>query len=107
MRHENPSYRTNGMQVDNQTVRKIARLARIRVTDDEAAALEGELTNILQWVEQLNEVETDGVAPMTSVVAMDTPERADVTSDGGIAETIVANAPVREGNYFAVPKVVE
>lgn len=95
------------MQVDNKTVRKIARLARIRVTDEEANALEGELSNILQWVEQLDEVNTDGVAPMTSVVAMDTPERDDKINDGGIADAIVTNAPVREDHYFAVPKVVE
>ncbi len=95
------------MHVDNDTVRKIARLARVRVTDDEASALQGELTNILQWVEQLDEVNTDGVEPMTSVVAMDTPERVDEVNDGGMADTIVANAPVREDHYFAVPKVVE
>ena len=95
------------MQVDSETVRKIARLARIRVTDDEVGALEGELTNILQWVEQLDEVETDGVAPMTSVVAMETPERKDDINDGGVPDLIVANAPVKEGHYFAVPKVVD
>lgn len=95
------------MQVDNETVRKIARLARIRVSDAEAAALEGELTDILQWVEQLDEVDTNGIAPMTSVVAMETPQRDDVVDDGGIAERIVANAPVKEDHYFAVPKVVE
>lgn len=95
------------MQVDNETVRKIARLARIRVTDTEASALEGELTNILQWVEQLDEVDTEGVAPMTSVVAMETPQRVDEVNDGNIADTIVANAPVKEDHYFAVPKVVE
>ncbi len=95
------------MQVDQETVRKIARLARIRVTDEEAAALEGELSTILQWVEQLDEVSTDGVAPMTSVVAMEAPERNDVINDGGIADAIVANAPLKEDHYFVVPKVVE
>jgi aspartyl-tRNA(Asn)/glutamyl-tRNA(Gln) amidotransferase subunit C len=95
------------MQVDQETVRKIARLARIRVTDTEIKALEGELTTILQWVEQLDEVSTDGVAPMTSVVAMDMPSREDIINDGGIAADIVANAPMKEDHYFVVPKVVE
>lgn len=95
------------MQVDQDTVRKIARLARIKVTDAQAAALEGELTTILQWVEQLDEVDTEGVAPMTSAVEMTAPERADVVTDGGIADAVVANAPVRDDHYFAVPKVVE
>ncbi|MEL7543228.1 MAG: Asp-tRNA(Asn)/Glu-tRNA(Gln) amidotransferase subunit GatC [Pseudomonadota bacterium] len=95
------------MKVDTATVHRIARLARIRVSPEEAQALEGELTNILGWVEQLDEVDTDGVAPMTSVVEIETPERDDVVNDGGIPDRIVANAPVRDGHYFAVPKVVE
>lgn len=95
------------MKVDEATVRHIARLARIRLGDDEAKKLEGELTGILQWVEQLGEVDTQGVEPMTSVVATDMKKRTDEVTDGGRAEDIVANAPAREGTFFVVPKVVE
>jgi aspartyl-tRNA(Asn)/glutamyl-tRNA(Gln) amidotransferase subunit C len=95
------------MKVDEATVRHIARLARIRLGDDEAKKLEGELTGILQWVEQLGEVDTEGVEPMTSVVATDMKKRSDEVTDGGRAEDIVANAPAREGPFFVVPKVVE
>lgn len=95
------------MKVDEATVRHIARLARIRLGDDEAKKLEGELTGILQWVEQLGEVDTQGVEPMTSVVATDMKKRADEVTDGGRAGDIVANAPAREGTFFVVPKVVE
>ena len=95
------------MQVDEATVRKIARLARIKVTDEEAKALERELSGILDWVEQLDEVDTEGIEPMTRVVAMLLKKRADVVSDGGIADDILANAPAREDHFFVVPKVVE
>jgi aspartyl-tRNA(Asn)/glutamyl-tRNA(Gln) amidotransferase subunit C len=95
------------MQVDEKTVRRIARLARIKVTDAEAKALEGELSGILDWVKQLDEVDTKDVEPMTRVVAMTLKKRADVVSDGGIAEDVVANAPAREDHFFVVPKVVE
>ncbi|MEL6289090.1 MAG: Asp-tRNA(Asn)/Glu-tRNA(Gln) amidotransferase subunit GatC [Pseudomonadota bacterium] len=95
------------MKVETETVRRIARLARIKVSETEAEALRGELTNILTWVEQLDEVDTAGVAPMTSVVAVETPQRADKVSDGGLADEIVANAPAPDGHYFTVPKVVE
>lgn len=95
------------MKVDEATVRHIARLARIRVSDDEARKLEGELTGILQWVEQLEEVDTEGVEPMTSVVATEMKKRKDVVDDGGYPEDIVRNAPEREGTFFVVPKVVE
>ncbi len=95
------------MSVDQNTVRHIARLARIAVTDEEAAALEGELNAILAWVEQLDEVDTDGVEPMTSVVHMDMKKREDRVTDGGYPDDVVANAPVREDHFFAVPKVVE
>ena len=95
------------MSVDQATVRHIARLARIAVTDDEARALEAELSSILDWVEQLDEVDTQGVAPMTSVVEMAMTMRDDVVNDGACADKITANAPAREGDFFMVPKVVE
>jgi aspartyl-tRNA(Asn)/glutamyl-tRNA(Gln) amidotransferase subunit C len=95
------------MSVDEKTVRHIARLARLAVTDDEARALQGELNAILDWVEQLSEVDTDGVEPMTSVVAMSMRQREDVVTDGNYPEIVVGNAPVSEDNYFVVPKVVE
>jgi aspartyl-tRNA(Asn)/glutamyl-tRNA(Gln) amidotransferase subunit C len=93
--------------VDAATVKKIARLARLEVTPLEVPVLEKELNTLLAWVEQLDEVNTDGVEPMTRVVAMTMKMRDDVVTDGGIAADVVANAPVREGNYFMVPKVVE
>lgn len=95
------------MQVDAATVRRIARLARIKVTEDEAKSLEGELTQILAWVEQLDEVDTSGVEPMTRVVPIKLPMRDDVVTDGEIAGDVTANAPMSEDNYFVVPKVVE
>jgi aspartyl-tRNA(Asn)/glutamyl-tRNA(Gln) amidotransferase subunit C len=95
------------MQVDEAMVRRIARLARIKVTDGEAKALEGELSGILDWVKQLDEVDTKGVEPMTRVVAMTLKQRPDVVTEGGIADDVVANAPAREDHFFVVPKVVE
>jgi aspartyl-tRNA(Asn)/glutamyl-tRNA(Gln) amidotransferase subunit C len=95
------------MEVDEDTVRRIARLARIKVTDAEAKALEGELSGILDWVKQLDEVDTAGVEPMTAVVSTSLKMREDRVTDGGIADDIVANAPVREDHFFVVPKVVE
>jgi len=95
------------MHVDQATVRKIARLARIKVTVEESEALEKELSGILDWVKQLDEVDTKGVEPMTRVMAMTLKKRPDVVSDGEIADDILANAPAREGHFFVVPKVVE
>ena len=95
------------MQVDEATVRRIARLARIKVTDAEAKALEGELSGILDWVKQLDEVDTTGVEPMTAVVSTSLKVREDRVTEGGIADDIVANAPAREDHFFVVPKVVE
>lgn len=95
------------MQVDASTVRRIARLARIKVTDDEAKGLERELTQILDWVAQLDEVETADVEPMTRVVGQSLPQRQDAVTDGGIADDIVRNAPMSEDHFFVVPKVVE
>jgi aspartyl-tRNA(Asn)/glutamyl-tRNA(Gln) amidotransferase subunit C len=95
------------MQVDDNTVKRIARLARLRISDAEAGALKGELNGILTWVEQLNEVDTTGVEPMTRVVPIELPQRADVVTDGNIADDIVRNAPRAEDHFFVVPKVVE
>lgn len=95
------------MSVDIDTVRRIARLARIAVTEPEADALKGELNAILGFVEQLEEVDVSGVEPMTSVVHVAMKMRDDVVTDGGIAAKIVANAPETEDHYFVVPKVVE
>ncbi len=95
------------MSVDSQTVKRVAHLARIRVSDAEAEALKGELNAILGFVEQLNEVDVSGVEPMTSVMPMTMKKRADQVTDGGKADDIVANAPMVEDHYFLVPKVVE
>ena len=95
------------MQVDEKTVRRIARLARIKVTDAEAKSLEGELSGILDWVKMLDEVNTDGVEPMTSVVAMTLRQREDKVTDGSIGSDVIKNAPMTEDSFFVVPKVVE
>ncbi|MCY6380496.1 Asp-tRNA(Asn)/Glu-tRNA(Gln) amidotransferase subunit GatC [Hoeflea prorocentri] len=95
------------MSVDLATVKRVARLARIAVTDDEAVKMEGELNTILGFVEQLNEVDVEGVEPMTSVMPMPMKKREDVVNDGGKADDIVANAPQTDENFFLVPKVVE
>ncbi len=95
------------MSIDQATVRHIARLARIRVSNEEAQQLEGELSSILTWVEQLDEVDTADVAPMTSVIEVEMKQRQDEVNDGGIAEDVVGNAPERDNHFFVVPKVVE
>ena len=95
------------MEVDEDTVRRIARLARIKVTYTEAKALEKELSGILDWVKQLDEVDTSGVEPLTAVVSTSLKMREDRVTDGGIADDVVANAPAREDHFFVVPKVVE
>lgn len=95
------------MQVDEATVRRIARLARIKITDDEARELQKELTGILNWVEQLNEVDTSNVEPMTRVVPIKLKMRKDEVTDGNIADDIVRNAPHTDDHFFVVPKVVE
>lgn len=95
------------MSVDKATVERIARLARLRVDDDKLEPLAGELNNILGWVEQLGQVNTDGVAPMTSVVEHGLHWREDAVTDGDKAEDILANAPAAEFGFFAVPKVIE
>jgi len=95
------------MSVDATTVRRIAHLARIAVADDEVEHLRGEINAILAFVEQLSEVNVEGVEPMTSVTPMAMKKRHDVVNDGNDVDAVLANAPQREGNYFAVPKVVE
>ena len=95
------------MALDTEVVRKIARLARLKVPEENLEPLAGELSQILTWVEQLDEVDTDGVPPMTSVVEMTLPLREDVVTDGGYADKVTANAPESVQGFFAVPKVVE
>ncbi len=95
------------MAVDEATVRRIAKLARISVSDDQAHAIEGELNTILDWVEQLNEVNVEGVEPMTSVVEMSMKMRDDEVADGECPEKVIANAPANEEHFYLVPKVVE
>ena len=95
------------MSVDEKMVRRIANLARIGVSDDEVPALAKELTAILGFVEQLSEVDTEGVKPLTSAVDTKIRGREDVVTDGGYAEDVLANAPEKDDEYFAVPKVVE
>lgn len=95
------------MSVDTATVKRVAQLARIAVTDDEAKHLESELNTILGFVEQLGEVDVSNVEPMVSVVAMDMKKRIDAVTDGDRAADIVANAPASDENFFQVPKVVE
>ncbi|MGA0564913.1 Asp-tRNA(Asn)/Glu-tRNA(Gln) amidotransferase subunit GatC [Ancylobacter sp. VNQ12] len=95
------------MSVDQATVRRVAHLARIAVTEDEVAHLQGELNAILAFVEQLGEVDTSDVEPMTSVIPLKLPLRADVVNDGFYPERVLANAPLAEDGFFAVPKVVE
>ncbi len=95
------------MSVDQATVRRIARLARIRISDNEVPKLEGELNRILDWIELLGEVDTENVEPMTSVVSMQMRKREDAVTDGGYPERVTANAPQSDDNFFMVPKVVE
>ncbi|MBX9774917.1 MAG: Asp-tRNA(Asn)/Glu-tRNA(Gln) amidotransferase subunit GatC [Xanthobacteraceae bacterium] len=95
------------MSVDEKTVRRIAHLARVAVAEDDVAHLQSELNAILAFVEQLSEVDCQGVEPMTSVTPMAMKKREDKITDGGIAEDVLRNAPAREGSYFLVPKVVE
>jgi aspartyl-tRNA(Asn)/glutamyl-tRNA(Gln) amidotransferase subunit C len=95
------------MSVDDATVRRIAHLARIAVAEEEVEHLRGEINAILAFVEQLSEVDVNGVEPMTSVTPMQMKRRHDVVTEGGDPDAILRNAPAREGNYFVVPKVVE
>jgi aspartyl-tRNA(Asn)/glutamyl-tRNA(Gln) amidotransferase subunit C len=95
------------MSVDAETVRRVAHLARIAVADEEVEHLQGELNAILAFVEQLAEVDVEGVEPMTSVTPMAMKMRKDEVTGGGIVDAIMANAPAREDHFFLVPKVVE
>jgi aspartyl-tRNA(Asn)/glutamyl-tRNA(Gln) amidotransferase subunit C len=99
--------RDASMSVDADTVRRIAHLARIAVTEEEVGRLEEELNAILAFVEQLSEVSVEGVDPMTSVIPMEMKKRPDIVTDGDIADDIVRNAPATEDHFFLVPKVVE
>ena len=95
------------MSLDKNTVKKLANLARLDLPDDELDHLAGELSHIMTFVEQLGEVNTDGVAPMTSVADMTLPRRADEVTDGGYPERVLANAPEAMDGFYLVPKVVE
>lgn len=95
------------MSVDTATVAKIASLARIKVSEDEVAAMVPELNGILAWVEQLGEVDVTGVEPMTAVIPNHLRLREDAVTDGGIREAVLANAPAAEHGFFGVPKVIE
>jgi len=88
-------------------MRKIARLSRIRVEEAEVAHIAGEINGILGWIEQLQEVDVEGVEPMTSAVAIDAPLRADAVTDGGVRDKVLVNAPKEEDGFFVVPRSVE
>ncbi len=95
------------MSIDAATVRKVAKLAHIRESEARLDTLAVELSGIMQWIEQLNEVDTDGVEPMASAVAVMLPMRDDVVTEGGNRDAVLANAPLARGGFFVVPKVVE
>jgi aspartyl-tRNA(Asn)/glutamyl-tRNA(Gln) amidotransferase subunit C len=95
------------MTIDVATVRKVARLARIAQPEETLEKLAGELNGIMAWIEQLNEVDTDGVEPMTSAVHVPLPMREDVVTEGGDPQVVLSNSPKRAGNFYVVPKVVE
>ena len=95
------------MAVDKETVRRVARLARLGIDEARLAPLAGEISGILGWIEQLGEVDVEGVAPMTSAVEAALPMREDIVTDGHYPDKIIANAPKTEDNFFVVPKVVE
>jgi aspartyl-tRNA(Asn)/glutamyl-tRNA(Gln) amidotransferase subunit C len=95
------------MAIDENTVRRVAHLARLALPEERVAPMAQELNGILAWIEQLNEVDVEGVAPMASAVDVSLPLREDVVTDGGEANRVLANAPKREDGFFVVPKVVE
>jgi aspartyl-tRNA(Asn)/glutamyl-tRNA(Gln) amidotransferase subunit C len=95
------------MAVDEQTVKRIARLARLALDDAQAVSMKDELNALIAWVEQLQEVEVEGVPPMTSVVAQKLKTRSDDVTDGGYPDDLMKNAPMTENHFFVVPKVVE
>jgi aspartyl-tRNA(Asn)/glutamyl-tRNA(Gln) amidotransferase subunit C len=95
------------LAIDENTVRRVAHLARLALPEERLAPMAAEINGILAWIEQLNEVDVEGVEPMTSVVAAKLPMREDVVTDGGDARKVLANAPKSEDGFFVVPKVVE
>lgn len=95
------------MAIDNETVKRVAFLSRLRIEDDKIEETKNEFNKILSWIEELNEVDTDGVEPLASVNQENITMRSDVVTEGNQTEAILANAPLREYSYFAVPKVVE
>ena len=95
------------MSLDTDTVKNIAYLARVRVNDEQLEPLAGELSSIMDWIEQLQELDTDGVEPMASVSAVELPQRKDAVTDGNCQQAVLSNAPDREDGFFTVPKVVE
>ena len=95
------------MSVDHATVRKITSLARIAATDSEVEAMVPELNNIIGWIEQLGEVDTSAVEPMTAVIPNTLRLRQDIVTDGGMRDAVLANAPAAEHGFFGVPKVIE
>ena len=95
------------MPVDEATVKRVARLARLKVKDEDVPRLAGELNSILGWIEQLNEVDVSDVEPLTSVVTMKMKMRQDEVTDGHYPQKVVGNAPAQEDSFFMVPKVVE
>jgi aspartyl-tRNA(Asn)/glutamyl-tRNA(Gln) amidotransferase subunit C len=95
------------LAIDENTVRRVAHLARIALPEARVAPMAAELNGILAWIEQLNEVDVEGVAPMASAVATPLPMRADVVTEGGDPKKVLANAPKSEDGFFVVPKVVE
>ena len=95
------------MQIDEKTVKRVAGLARIRISDEEAKGLEAGLSGILDWVNLLNEVDTTGVEPMTRVVPIRLKMREDIVNDGEMADAVTRNAPMTDDHFYVVPKVVE
>ena len=95
------------MSLDPATVRRIARLSRLRIDDEQVARMQGDLNGILGWIEQLAEVDVDGVEPLTGAAMMAMRLREDVVTDGNLQEEVLSNAPDRDGPFYTVPKVVE
>ena len=95
------------MAIDAATVRKVAKLARLNEAEERLEPLAAELNGIMAWIEQLGEVDTDGVEPMSSAVDLKLPMREDVVTEGGDPQRVLANAPLARNNFFVVPKVVE
>ena len=95
------------MPIDRATVRRVAKLARIKVKEENVERLAGELNSILHWIEQLSEVNVEGIEPLTSMVTVKMKKRKDIVTDGNYPHDVVKNAPAEEDDYFLVPKVIE